>query len=65
VKKADFFVLRGALMPSVLVEAGYVTHRKERSYLLKSSYQKKIARGIAQGIVNFIDTYNREIINEK
>lgn len=64
VKKADFFVLRGALMPSVLVEAGYVTHHKERTYLLKSSYQKKIARGIAQGIVNFIDTYNREIIKE-
>ncbi len=65
VKKADFFVLRGALMPSVLVEAGFITHSKERGYLLKSSYQKKIARGMAEGIVHFIDAYNREVIRKK
>ena len=64
VKKADFFVLRGALMPAVLVEVGYITNRKERGYLLKSSYQKKVARGIASGIIDFIDTYNKEIIRK-
>jgi len=64
VKKADFFVLRGALMPSILVEVGYLTNSKERGYILKSSYQKKISRGIASGIVDFIQTYNREIISK-
>ncbi len=61
VKKADFFVLRGSLMPAVLVEAGYITNRKEAGYLKKAYYQKKIARGIADGVKDFIKKYNRLI----
>ena len=54
VKKADFYVLRGALMPSVLVEAGYITNTRELRYLQKSGHQDKIARGIGKGIIQFI-----------
>jgi len=61
VRKADFFVLRGALMPAVLVEVGFVTNKKESAYLVKSSYQKKIAKGIAAGIVDFMKKYNKMI----
>lgn len=64
VKKADFFVLRGALMPAVLVELGYISNRKEMRYLKRSSYQKKIAQGIANGIVSFIKKYNKIIKNK-
>lgn len=64
VKKADFFVLRGSLMPSVLVEVGYITNPKEKSYLTDKNYQKKLARGITEGIVNFIGTYNKTILNK-
>ncbi len=64
VKKADFFVLRGCLMPSVLVEVGYITNPKEKSYLIDKNYQKKLARGITEGIVSFIDTYNKTILNQ-
>ncbi len=32
VKKADFFVLRGCLMPSALVEVGYITNTKEKVF---------------------------------
>ncbi len=61
VHKADFYVLRGALMPAVLVEIGFITHKKESSYLKKDEYQEKIAAGIADGILNFIDQYNKMI----
>lgn len=58
VKKADFFVLRGALMPAVLVETGYITNSTERSHLVQSSYQKTIARSVGDGIMNFVKEYN-------
>jgi len=61
IKKADFYVLRGSLMPAALVEVGYITNRKEARYLRKSWYQRRIAAGIAQGINSFIHKYNRMI----
>lgn len=64
VKKADFFVLRGALMPAVLVEIGYMSNRKELKYLRRSSYQRKVSRGIANGIHSFIKKYNEMIKNK-
>ncbi len=61
VKKADFFVLRGVLMPASLVEIGYITNTRESALLLKRSYQAQVAEGIARGVANFIQRYNRII----
>ena len=64
VKKADFFVLRGSLMPAILAEIGYITNQKELGSLKKSSYQKKIAMGLGDGIEAFIKKYNELIKNK-
>lgn len=61
VHKADFYVLRGALMPAVLIEIGYISHQKEAKYLTTGDYQDKIAAGICDGILKFIDKYNKMI----
>lgn len=61
VKKADFFVLRGSLMPAVLVEIGYITNKKECKSLTKSEYQTKIVSGIGDGILDFIRKYNQQL----
>ncbi|MCX7678764.1 MAG: N-acetylmuramoyl-L-alanine amidase [Spirochaetes bacterium] len=58
VKKADFYVLRGSLMPAVLVEIGYISNKSEAKMLQKNEYRKKIAEGIGRGIVQFINDYN-------
>ncbi len=63
VKKADFFVLRGALMPAALAEIGYISNTKEAAALQKPGYQKKIAEGISEGIVSFIKKYNGTLKN--
>ena len=63
VKNADFFVLRDALMPAALVEVGYISNVKESKKLVQTSYQKKIAQGIGNGIIYFIEDYNRKIKN--
>ncbi len=61
VQRADFFVLRGALMPAVLVEVGFVTNAKEASFLKRADYQNKISKGISDGIVDFIHEYNKMV----
>ena len=61
VKKADFFVLRGVLMPAALIEIGFITNKKEAQYLRKSSHQELIAEGIADGVELFIKKYNSHL----
>lgn len=65
VKKADFFVLRGALMPAVLVEIGYITNNKELRYLKTTKYQRKVAESIANGVSSFIREYNKLVAKNK
>jgi N-acetylmuramoyl-L-alanine amidase len=61
VKKADFYVLRGVLMPAVLVEIGFISNSKESTYLQKGWYQEKVVQGITRGIQRFIRKYNSMI----
>ncbi len=53
VKNANFQVLRGARIPAVLVEVGYLTNRTEENYLKNSYYRQKIAEEIRQGIESY------------
>lgn len=50
VREGPFWVLAGALMPSVLIEAGYITNSTDLARLQTKEYQNAIARGIANGI---------------
>jgi len=50
VKKALFYVLVGARMPSVLVELFFVTHKSEGRALAKDGYQDAIAEALFDGI---------------
>ncbi len=49
-KKAPFYVLKYAYVPSVLVEMGYLSNIYEEKALRKNYYQKQIAHAIALGI---------------
>ncbi|MCL9822995.1 N-acetylmuramoyl-L-alanine amidase family protein [Helicobacter colisuis] len=53
VREGPFWVLVGALMPSVLLEVGYITHPTEGKRLTQTAFQKNIAKGIADGIDNY------------
>ena len=43
-------------IPSALVEVGFLTNRQEADLLARTSYRKKIAQHIADGISSFIDS---------
>jgi len=53
VRSGPFWVLVGAQMPSVLVEVGYLTNKKEAKMLSTKNYQRLIALGIANGISSY------------
>jgi N-acetylmuramoyl-L-alanine amidase len=61
VRPAPFWVLVGAEMPAVLVEVGYLSNARERKRLFTRRYQERIAKGIAEGIVNYLRNREREI----
>jgi len=54
VAQAPFFVLRGAGMPAVLLETGFVTNATEAKTLTTQAYQQKIAQAMTEGIINYI-----------
>lgn len=54
VAQAPFFVLRGAGMPAVLLEIGFVTNANESQLLMTQPYQQKIASAMSEGIANYI-----------
>lgn len=62
VKKADFFVLRGVLMPAALVEVGFISNVREARYLNTASHQNKIVKGLALGIKEFLKKYESIIV---
>ncbi len=53
VREGPFWVLVGAQMPAVLVEVGFVTNPAEAKRLVNSSYQKRLATGLADGIERY------------
>jgi len=52
-KKAPFWVLTGATMPSVLVELSFISNPQEEKRLSQPSYQKALAKGIAAGLKQY------------
>lgn len=54
VKQDNFLVLRQTVMPSVLVELGFLTNKKESRYLNSKKGQRALANSIAEAIYKYI-----------
>ena len=54
VKTAPFYVLRFTTMPSILAEVGFVSNSMEEKRLKTTTFQKKLAEGIYQGIQAYL-----------
>ena len=53
VKQAGFIVLHQTFMPSVLVEAGFLTNPSEGAYLNSKKGQEQIAKAIAEAVLEY------------
>jgi N-acetylmuramoyl-L-alanine amidase len=54
VKQGPFYVLVGATMPSILVEAAFISNEKEEARLKDPEFQDQVAEGVLDGIVSYI-----------
>ncbi len=59
VKQANFYVLRGAFMPAVLIEFGFLSNKEEEKKLINSSYQEKLIDSVFDGIKDFKMKYDQ------
>ncbi len=64
VKQAPFYVLLGARMPSILVEAAFISNREECRLLTTASYQEHLAESIVQGLRSYIREINPTAFSE-
>jgi len=64
VKQAGFLVLVGASMPSVLVELGFLSNKRDETYLSSKTGRQKIAESIFKGIQDFKQFYDQQIESE-
>ena len=53
VRQGPFYVLLGATMPSVLVEAAFISHPREEQRLLSRSYQEHTADAIVEAVRSY------------
>lgn len=53
VKHGNLAVIRETKMPAILIEGGFFTNADEFAKIKDQAYIKKIARGIAQGVIEY------------
>lgn len=54
VKMANWAVIRRSNMPAILLEVGFISNQNELANMCSDDYQNKVAKGIAEGIINTI-----------
>lgn len=55
IDSANFVVVREPYMPAVLVETGFMTCHEELERLRDEAYQTRMAQGIVQGIIQYLN----------
>jgi len=63
VKQAGFVVLKYTYMPSVLIETGFLTNKREGAYLNSKKGQKEISIAIAKAILNYKNDLEKRVVN--
>ena len=59
VRQAGFLVIRETAMPSILIEVGFISNKKEAEFLLSSDGQNRLAQAIADGFASYYEAYNK------
>ena len=64
VKQDNFQVLRETIMPSVLVELGFLTNKTEGRYLNSKKGQQQMAKAVADAILAYVDHLKLNTVKE-
>ncbi len=60
VSSAGFLVLHRTVMPSILVELGFITNSSDENFIASKEGQKKLAKGIFEGFSKYYEIYGRK-----
>ena len=58
-RRARFVVLKEATCPAALVECGFLSNAAEESRVLREDYRESLARGISDGILEYVNNVRR------
>jgi N-acetylmuramoyl-L-alanine amidase len=61
VHRARFWVLRDAVMPAVLIEAGFLTHPVEARKIATPGYRRQLASAIVEGLASYKSLMERHL----
>jgi len=57
VKTARYYVIHKTTIPAILVECGFVSNATERDHMKSAWFRDALARGIAEGIMRYRNSY--------
>ena len=57
VRRDSFIVLKNIETPSVLIELGFITNKKDLDYFKSKSSRIEMCKRISQGVINFLKKY--------
>ncbi len=55
VRRSRFYVIRNVPCPAALVEGGFISNPGEEHKIIQKAYRDKLAQGIADGILNYLE----------
>lgn len=59
VRRSRFYVIRNVNCPAALVECGFISSRNDRPKIMTSAYRDNVVRGIAEGILTYLNMVKR------
>lgn len=59
VRRSRFYVIRNVDCPAALVECGFISSHNDRTKIMTTAYRENIARGIAEGILTYLNMVKR------
>jgi len=59
IKQEEWFVVRNARMPWVLVELGFVTNPEDARLMTDDAYLRNLSEALYKGITDFVGTFER------
>jgi N-acetylmuramoyl-L-alanine amidase len=59
IRAEEWFVVRNANMPSILIEVGFVTNKEEAQLLSQASYLRRIGDALYNGVCDFIEYFEQ------
>lgn len=60
IKRAPFYVIENTEMPSILIEIGFISNRREAQKLIDPAYQKELAQLIAKALLSYKEKSDKD-----